>query len=72
MTLIQSEVTANQQRTPGEREAGEQDEEGEAGMREPPPKPHPPGRGGLHSDSKLHFSVSEISKFLSEGERPAD
>lgn len=31
MTLIQSEVTANQQRTPGERKAGEQEEEGEAG-----------------------------------------
>lgn len=30
------------------------------------------GGGGVHSNSKLHFSVSQISSFLSEGERPAD
>lgn len=56
MTLIQSEVSANQQCTPGERKAGEQ------GERE----------WGLTKESELHFSVSQISNFLSEGERPAD
>lgn len=39
MTMIQSEVSANQQRTPGERKAGEQGEDGGAGTKEAPFQP---------------------------------
>lgn len=74
MTLMQSEVTADQQPASARLVRGSQGKQGKkekkAGMMEPsadpPSSPFSPP-GGPRSDSKLHLSVSQTSRLKARG-----